>query len=116
MIRVDYRGSQEPVSEQSPARFPPHAFVYHQRHVRVAIRAEPAFLSDAPGWVQRLVERWQFGGIFSWTSGAPLTITAPVCDDTGRDGSPVTTPNIVGDFPKSRGKVTKVGEWRDILS
>src|SRR5207245_8342824 len=34
-------------------------------------------LSNAPRFVQRLAERWQLGGIFSWTSGAPLNITTP---------------------------------------
>jgi hypothetical protein len=62
--------------------------------------------------VQRLVERWQFGGIFSWTSGVPLTITAPVSTvsqlTSGTPALPFNTPNIVGDFPKSIGKVTKL--------
>ena len=64
------------------------------------------FLAGAPGVVQRLVERWQLGGIFSWISGAPLNITAPISVITQATGT--TTPNIVGDFPKSSGKVTKV--------
>ena len=56
--------------------------------------------------MQRLVERWQLGAIFSWTSGAPLTITAPV--STVYQIATNMTPNIAGDFPKSSGKVTKV--------
>ncbi|PYS32454.1 MAG: hypothetical protein DMG14_34540, partial [Acidobacteria bacterium] len=36
------------------------------------------FLSSAPGFVQRFVERWQLGAIFNRISGAPLTITAPI--------------------------------------
>jgi len=63
-------------------------------------------LNSAPGFVQRLVERWQFGGIFSWTSGAPLTITAPT--STIWQTTTNSTPGIVGDFPKSTGKVTKL--------
>jgi hypothetical protein len=63
-------------------------------------------LSDAPGWVQRLVERWQFGGIFSLTSGAPLTINAAVSTIT--QDTTVSTPNIVGDFPKNIGEVSKL--------
>src|SRR5204862_7541913 len=55
---------------------------------------------------QRLVERWQWGGIFSSSSGAPLTITAPVSTLTQTTTN--STPNIVGDVPKSIGKVTKV--------
>ena len=37
------------------------------------------FLNSAPGFVSRIVERWQLGGIFSWSSGAPITITASEC-------------------------------------
>jgi hypothetical protein len=65
------------------------------------------FLNGGPGLVQRLVERWQFGGIFSRTSGAPLTITAPI--STVWQIATNNTPNIVGNFPKSSGQVTKVG-------
>ena len=62
-------------------------------------------LSSAPSWVSRLVERWQLAGIFSVASGAPLTLTAPVSAITQATGN---TPNVLGDFPKSIGKVTKV--------
>ena len=66
-------------------------------------------LANAPGLVQRLVERWQLGGIFSWISGAPLTITSPLWTFTSASTNfTVTTPDIVGDFPKNFGKVTKV--------
>jgi len=62
-------------------------------------------LANAPSIVSRLVERWQFGAIFSVSSGAPLTISSPVSTITqGTNNTPV----IVGDFPKSAGKVTKV--------
>ena len=67
-------------------------------------------LGDAPGWISRLVERWQFGAIFSLSAGAPLTITAPVStiiEPTGT-AQPFNTPVVVGDFPKSIGHVTKV--------
>ena len=76
-----------------------------------------SFLSGGPGFVQRLVERWQLGGIFSWISGAPLNITVPIATTTQFFNTPagtttpacvVCTPNIVGDFPKSSGQVTKV--------
>jgi hypothetical protein len=63
------------------------------------------FLNSAPSWVTRLVEQWQLGGIFTLTSGAPLTITAPVSTFTQQTAG---TPNIVGEFPKSAGKVTRV--------
>jgi hypothetical protein len=72
-------------------------------------------LADAPGIIQRLVERWQFGGIFSWTSGPPLNVTAPlstiwqVAPSAGdATNNSQMTPVIVGDFPKSIAKVTKV--------
>jgi hypothetical protein len=64
-----------------------------------------SFLNNAPSWVSRLVERWQLGAILNLTSGAPLTITAPVSTFTQQTGG---TPNIVGAFPKSLGQVTKI--------
>jgi hypothetical protein len=64
------------------------------------------FLGGAPAVIQRLVERWQFGGIFSWTSGAPLSVVAPT--STIWQTATSMTPNVVGDFPKSMGKVTKL--------
>src|SRR5439155_7056742 len=71
------------------------------------------FLSNAPGFVSRIVERWQLGGIFSWSSGAPITITASSAELTWTQ-IPSTinitrtpnTPNILGSFPKSAGKIT----------
>ena len=71
------------------------------------------FLSGAPNFVSRIVERWQLGGIFSWSSGAPTTITASNSELTWTQ-VPVTlaltrtpnTPNILGEFPKSSGKLT----------
>jgi hypothetical protein len=70
------------------------------------------FLSSGSGFLTRLVERWQLGGIFSWTSGAPLTITASGSTFTFASATILsqaqTTPVILGDFPKSSGKVTPV--------
>jgi hypothetical protein len=63
-----------------------------------------ALLSGASGFVSRLVERWQLGGIFNWTSGAPLTITAPTSSWTELTNQ---TPMLVGDFPKSSGQVVR---------
>jgi hypothetical protein len=60
------------------------------------------FLANAPGWVSRLVERWQLGAVGNWTSGAPLNITATTSSFTQSDEN---TPMIVGEFPKSTGKV-----------
>jgi hypothetical protein len=64
-----------------------------------------AFLSSAPALVRRLVEHWRLGGIFGWTSGGPLNVTATAATMTQ---STLNTPNIVGDFPKNMGTVTKV--------
>src|SRR5262249_31641056 len=62
------------------------------------------FLKTAPGWLSRIVERWQLGGIFSFSSGAPLTITAaPSTFNQFTTG----TPMIVGNLPKSTGSVTE---------
>jgi len=62
-------------------------------------------LSNSSGVVARLIERWQLGGIFSWSSGAPLTILSGRSTITG--GTTIT-PDIVGDFPKNTGGVVKV--------
>ncbi len=62
-------------------------------------------LGNAPGFVQRLVESWQLGGLFSFTSGAPLNIVAPIA--TINQTTSVATPTVVGDFPKNMGRVTK---------
>jgi hypothetical protein len=71
------------------------------------------FLAGAPNFVSRIVEKWQLGGIFSWSSGAPTTLTASNSELTWTQ-VPVTiaiartanTPNILGEFPKSSGKLT----------
>jgi hypothetical protein len=62
-------------------------------------------LGNSTGFLARAVERWQLGGIFSWTSGAPLTLLSGRSTITG--GTTIT-PDIVGDFPKSTGDVVKV--------
>ncbi|MBI2150456.1 MAG: hypothetical protein HYU27_07610, partial [Acidobacteria bacterium] len=61
------------------------------------------FLTNAPGFVTRMVEQWQLGGIFSWTSGSPLNINAPISTMTQAN---INMPVILGDFPKSTGNVT----------
>jgi hypothetical protein len=63
------------------------------------------FLTNAPAFVTRLLEQWQLGGILGWSSGAPLTITATTSSFTQSSGN---TPVLVGNFPKSSGKVTPV--------
>ena len=63
-------------------------------------------LSSAPSWVKRLVERWQFGGIVNVTSGGPFSVTASTSTIT--QAVAASTPNIVVDFPKSTGQVTRL--------
>ena len=43
---------------------------------------------------------------YTWSRGTPLNITSLIATMT--QGASVSTPNIVGDFPKSTGHVTKV--------
>jgi hypothetical protein len=63
------------------------------------------FLSNSGGAIQRVVERWQLGGILNWTAGGPLSITSGLSTITQNTaGMPV---NIVGNFSKSMGTVTK---------
>jgi hypothetical protein len=62
-------------------------------------------LAGAPGWLSRAVENWQLGGIFSWASGAPLSLVASTSSFTQ---SAVNNPVLVGNFPKNSGNVTKV--------
>ena len=63
------------------------------------------FLSGAGGWVQRLVESWQMGAIFSVSSGSPLTVTAPV--STIWQNSANSTPMLIGTM-EDAGEITKV--------
>jgi hypothetical protein len=70
-------------------------------------------LGNSTGILARLVERWQLGGILSWSSGAPLTILSGRSTITG--GTTIT-PDIVGNFPKSMGDVVKVSNGVTYLS
>jgi hypothetical protein len=62
-----------------------------------------ALLSNAPSLIARLIERWELGGIFSYTSGQPLSLTSLTTLTGGSN-----TPALVGEFPKSSGKVTRI--------
>jgi hypothetical protein len=64
-------------------------------------------LGDSPGWLSRVVERWQLGAIFSWNSGAPLSITTNGATPNPFQVLPNTTnfPDIAGAFPKDAGHV-----------
>src|SRR5262249_10267326 len=65
--------------------------------------ANREFLSNAPGWLDRVVGGWEMSGIFSWLSGAPLTFTSPI--KTLAIRSNTNTADLVGSFPKGLGKV-----------
>ena len=62
-------------------------------------------LSGAPGWVHRIVEGWNFSGIFSWNTGQPLSITSTrrTIDSRGN----INSPDLVGVLPEGLGKVRK---------
>ena len=61
-------------------------------------------LRDAPGWVQQIVNKWQLGGVLNYNTGAPLTLTSGIQTIS----SVGAQPNILGSFPSSAGKVTKI--------
>ena len=66
-----------------------------------------AFFGGTSAWVQRLIENWGVGGIFSFSTGAPLTFTAPIASlwQTGTANTPVAMQGI----PTKTGKLTFVG-------
>jgi hypothetical protein len=75
------------------------------------------FLNSGPGFLARIVERWQLGYIIGWSSGAPVTITAASAETTWSfiPGTinltrTANTPLIVGDLAKSAGKVTPTSQ------
>jgi hypothetical protein len=63
-------------------------------------------LGNAPNWLQRIAEKWTLGGIFSYSTGSPLTITAPV--STLWQTNTGSTPVALAPLPKDTGKVTYV--------
>src|SRR5437773_4421293 len=103
---VDYRNPGNRSLDKALLGFHRTHYVTSNGTLELPFGSNRAFLSNASGFVQRLVERWQWGGIFSWSSGAPLTVTAPVA--TLNQATTNSTPMLVGSFPKSIGTVTKV--------
>ncbi|PYS37679.1 MAG: hypothetical protein DMG14_20440, partial [Acidobacteria bacterium] len=65
--------------------------------------ANRAVFSNAPGWIERVVEGWEMSGIFSWLSGAPLTFTSPIRTLAIRANA--NTADLVDALPKNLGKV-----------
>jgi hypothetical protein len=64
-----------------------------------------ALLADAPGWVQRIVEQWQLGGLMRWSSGSPLTFSSGLSTVSGG-----ATPHQLGPIPE--GKLVKNTDGR----
>ncbi len=65
-----------------------------------------AFLKTAPGWLSRIVERWQLGGVMSWSSGQALTITAGSLTNIYQQAT--NTPMVLGELPE--GHVTRMSD------
>ena len=65
-----------------------------------------ALLGSASGWVSRIVERWQLGGVLSWSSGAPLTLSAGALTNIYQQAT--NTPMILGELPM--GTVTRMAD------
>jgi len=114
---VDYRDPSNRRLNKSLLGFHrTHAFLLNGTY-ELPFGANRPFLQNAPRVVQRVVERWQLGAIVNRLSGAPLSVTAPIWTITQPFYSPgaglpvtciVCTPNLVGDFPKDSGQVTKL--------
>jgi len=68
-----------------------------------------AFLASAPTWLDRVIGGWQLSGIGTFSSGDPLNITSTA--RTLGTISNLSVPDIVGDFPKSLGKITKGNQF-----
>ena len=68
--------------------------------------ANRTFFGRGPAWVQRVAENWGVGGIFSFSTGAPLSLSAPIASlwQTGTANTPVALPSI----PTNTGKLTFV--------
>lgn len=64
-------------------------------------------LGSAPGWMQRLTERWEVGGIFSFSTGAPLTFTAPISSLWQTTTGNTAVANLA--VPSNTGRLTPVG-------
>jgi hypothetical protein len=60
--------------------------------------------SGAPSAVARIIEGWQLSSIFSYQTGAPLTITAGGLQTLVSEAV-LNTPDLVGSLPKSAGTV-----------
>ncbi len=64
-------------------------------------------LSQAPSWVNRVVEGWLVSSIFSWTSGVPMSFTSG--RETLAGNADSNTADLVGNLPEGLGGV-RVGD------
>jgi hypothetical protein len=103
---VDYRNPNDRGLDKRLLGFHRTSYITSNGTVELPFGQNRAFLGSAPAAIQRIVERWQFGSVFSWISGAPLTVTAPL--GTFNQATTQATPMLVGPFPKSSGSVTKL--------
>jgi Carboxypeptidase regulatory-like domain len=67
-------------------------------------------MGNAPGWVQKIVGKWQLGGIMNFSTGAPITLTTGATAATGTTTITNTQakPVVIGAIPSDMGKITKV--------
>jgi hypothetical protein len=67
-------------------------------------------LGNAPGWVQRAVNKWQLGGIMNYLTGAPLSLTTGASSTTGIQtiSNVSAKPDATGPIPKGFGTVTRL--------
>jgi len=70
--------------------------------VELPVGPDKLFFGNTSGWVARLIERWQMGFIYNWSSGAPRSFLTGfnMLYANGR-------PNIVGPWTNPKGSV----EW-----
>jgi len=61
-------------------------------------------LGSAPSWLQKVVGKWQLGGIANFLTGAPLTLTTGVNTITNNGANA----NVVGKIPSDFGKISKL--------
>ena len=84
---------------------------FHRAHVltsngtwELPFGPNKVLLGSAPGWLSRIVERWQLGGVMAWSSGQPLTISAGGLMNIYQQAS--NTPHLLGELPQ--GEVTRM--------
>lgn len=103
---TDYRNPADRRLDKRLLGFHRTNYITSNGSVELPFGSNRALLGNAPGFVQRMVERWQFGAVFTLASGAPLTLTDSL--GTFNQATTQATPMLAGPFPKSSGSVTKL--------